>query len=494
MIPETSPKCEINPEPFARAYPFVVLLLALAAAVLGSSLATAAEKAVPAKKAPPSGPALSLDGYLSQVETGNVDVSAAKAASEGAGLRVGEAALIYSPTLDAQAQWVRDKRQSPFLTYDRFVNDTFEVGVSQMTPWGLHGRVSYNLTQTGYIGLGKPIYYYGSPKIELSLDLWRNFFGAETRGGHDAVEAAALATKYGQSYQAKVSRAGAENAYIQLAAARELDAVNRDSFDRAQEIYDWNQRRARLNLSEDSDLYQAQANLEAMRLNVEASSDALRSASRAFNQARGVDSDDVNESLVLPDAKSAKTPERAEMRDDVRAAREQQRAAGANARIGREKNKPTLQLYGEYARNSQDIEKSDAIDHSFDGNQPTTAIGVRFSMPLAVGTSSDARAGYAKEAAAADALADRKVFDQEVEWKDLVQKLNEAKARLAVAEKLAEIQKKKALNERNRLKRGRTTTYQSLMFETDYNQAEYRRIQTQSEVLSLLAQMKTFGG
>lgn len=480
MIPHPSSKYEIDSARFTPTPPIALLLLA-AAACFGASNATA-------------GSSLSLDQYLSEVETGNVEVTAAKAASEGAGLRVGEASLIYSPTLDAQAQWVRDKRQSPFLTYDRFVNDTFEIGVSQTTPWGLHGRLSYNLTQTGYVGLGRPIYYYGSPKIELALDLWRNFFGAEVRGQHDAAEASALAAKFGQSYVAKISRAGAENAYIQLAAARELDRVNRDSFERAKEIYEWNQRRARLNLSEDSDLYQAQANLESMRLSVEASADALRSASRAFNQARGIDSDDVPESLVLPDPKAAKTPERAEIRDDVRAAREQQRAAGANARIGREKNKPSLQLYGQYARNSQQLDKGDAIDRSFAPNEPTTAIGVRFSMPLAVLASSDARAGYAKEAAAADALAERKLFDQEIEWKDLVQKLSEAKARLAVAEKLADIQKRKALNERNRLKRGRTTTYQSLMFETDYNQAEYRRIQTQSEVLSLLAQMKTFGG
>jgi outer membrane protein TolC len=249
-----------------------------------------------------------------------------------------------------------------------------------------------------------------------------------------------------------------------------------------------------LNLSEDSDLFQAEANLESLRLSVASSADALRSASRAFNQARGIDSDDVPEVLALPDPKSVKTPERAQIRDDVRAAREQQRAASASAQLGIEKNKPSLEVYGAYARNSQDVAQNDAIRDSFHSDQPTNVIGVRLSVPLAVGASSDSRAGYAKERAAADALAEQKLFDQEVEWKDLVQKLSEAKARLEIAEKVADIQKKKALNERQRLKRGRTTTYQSLIFETDYNQAEYRRIQTQSEVLTLLAQMKTFGG
>lgn len=482
-------RCEIDPEPFARAYPFVVLLLGVLAAWLGSSFATAAERSPPAR-----GPSLSLDQYLFQVESGNTEVTAAKMASEGAGLRVSEAKIRYLPVLDARAEWLTDKRQSAFLSYNRFVNNSFEVGVAQLTPWGLSGRLSYNLTQTGYEGLGRPLYYYGSPRIELSLDLWRNLFGSETRAQHDAVEAGALSAKYSQSYQAKISRAAAENSYIQLAAARELDEVNRDSFERAKDIYGWNQRRSRLNLGEDSDLFQAEANLESLRLSVASSADALRSASRSFNRARGIDSDEVTENLELPDPKSVKTPERAQVRDDVRASREQQRALGANARIGAEKNKPGLQVYGTYARNSQEEDKNRAVTRSFDAEQPTKAIGVRLSVPLAMGSSSDARAGYTMEAVAAETMAERKIFDQEVEWKDLVQKLSDAKARLAVAEKLADIQRRKALNERSRLKRGRTTTYQSLIFETDYNQAEYRRIQTQSEVLSLLAQMKTFGG
>jgi outer membrane protein TolC len=484
---KTTAKCEIDPLPFARAYPFVIFLLALIAAWLGTGLATAAE-------------VLSLDQFLAQVESGNQNIVAAKTASQGAGLRLTESSLLYSPILDATAQWVHDKRHSPFLAYDQFVNDSFEVGISEQTPFGLHARLSYNLTQTGYEGLNfgtqasPPVYYYGSPKIELTFDLWRNLFGSETQSEHDLIEAGALATKYGQSYQAKASRAAAETAYIKLAAARELDLVNRNSFGHAQEIYDWNLRRSKLNLNENSDLYQAEANLESLRLSVAMSADALRSASRAFNQARGVDGDDVKEAIQLPDPKSVQTPQRAELRDDVRSAREQQRVASAQAQMGKEKNKPTLQLFGTYARNSQEVSKTDAFSESFNANEPTKAVGVRLSMPLLVGDSANARDGYGKERIAAEKLADQKIFDQEVEWKDLVQKLADAKERLTIAEKLADIQKRKSTNERDRLKHGRSTTYQSLIFETDYNQAEYQRIQTQSEVLSLLAQMKTFGG
>jgi outer membrane protein TolC len=55
------------------------------------------------------------------------------------------------------------------------------------------------------------------------------------------------------------------------------------------------------------------------------------------------------------------------------------------------------------------------------------------------------------------------------------------------------IQKKKVENERSRLKRGRSTTYQTLTFSQDYNSSEASRIQAQTQVLSILARMKTFG-
>ncbi len=470
----------------ARSYPFLVVLFALVSAWFS--------KANGAEKARVSGPELALEQYLTQAEGENKAITAAKEASEGASLRVGESSLIYSPIFETQALWMEDKRQSAFLSYDRFINNSLDVGISQLTPYGFRGKLSYNLTKTGYVGLGRPIYYYGSPKIELSVDLWRNFFGAETRAQHEALEAAALAAKYQQSYLVKANRARAESAYIQLAAARDLHVMNLSSLERAKDLYGWNAKRSRLNLGEDSDLFQAEANLESIRYAVVSSTDAIRTASRAFNQARGVDSDDVPETLTLPDPRRVKTPDRAPVRDDVRAAQEQQRAISAQAQLGSEKNKPSFEVFGTYARNSQEEQRGEAIERSFDATQPTKAVGVRLRVPLAVGTLRDAQRGYAREKVAAEILSTQRFFDQEIEWKDLSQKLEEAKNRLTFAEKLAAIQRKKTLNERRRLSRGRTTFYQTLIFENDYNQAELQRIRAQSEVLTLIAQMKTFGG
>jgi hypothetical protein len=55
------------------------------------------------------------------------------------------------------------------------------------------------------------------------------------------------------------------------------------------------------------------------------------------------------------------------------------------------------------------------------------------------------------------------------------------------------IQKQKSQNEQKRLSLGKTTTYQTLLFEQDYNQASAGRIQTEAEILELIARLKLLG-
>lgn len=440
---------------------------------------------------------LSMETFLSQVASENRDVRAAREASEGAGLRSSEATLVYSPILSAEFQRLNEgKTNSLFPTaYDKFYNDTYTLGISQQTSFGLKGKLSYTLASYDYVQTpDRPKFYEGLPRLELSQSILRNGFGSETRAQKEVLEASAIATQYSQSFQTKAIRAEAEGAYIKLAAARDLRRISEDSAKFAKEILDWNSRRVRLNLGEDSDLLQAQANMEARNLQLQSAVDAERTAARDLNRLRNIDGDEVSEKLVLPPV-STTIPARAQFRDDVRAAIEGTRVASAQARLGKERNRATLEIYGAYGLNSREAEGSKTISESLKTTAPPTSlIGIRFETPLLLGAKSDAVKGYSKEAVAAENLKDQKVFNQEVQWKELVLKLDEARKRYDISVKLADVQKRKAISERARLKRGRTTTYQTLLFDTDLNQAEATKVQSQSEVLQIIAQMKTFGG
>ena len=86
----------------------------------------------------------------------------------------------------------------------------------------------------------------------------------------------------------------------------------------------------------------------------------------------------------------------------------------------------------------------------------------------------------------------RKVFDQDREYNDLLTQFEDAKVRLDLTEKIASTQRVKTNNERNRLNNGRTTTFQVLSFELDSAQADILKIQTETDLLNIYAQLKIF--
>jgi outer membrane protein TolC len=446
---------------------------------------------------------LSLDGYLSQVEGKNENVVAGKKLSEGATLSAKEADLIYSPTLYAQTQWTtNDFRNSTFPdAYRSFFADNYTIGVKQLTPFGLSYGVSYLLSHQGFLGTidQKTLafvdrrFWEGTPKVDLTFSLLRNWMGAETKATEEVTRSASLISEFNTSYQVKATRAQAENAYFRVVSAQQLVHLYDNSLGDANDIYTLNNKRMRVNLGETSDVLQAEANVESSKLLLQSSRDDLRTASRDFNRLRNIDSDEVVEELVLPTIDNLTPPARAAVSDDVRAAQESAKLSAAQARLGKERNRPTLEVFGSYALNDRDLSASSTFTGSFQLGQQTTAFGLRFSMPLEFGTQSDTVKGFEMQREGAEALVGQKLFEQEVKWKELVQQLNEAKHRYNIAKSLSIIQKRKVENERTRLRQGRTTTYQTLIFNIDFNSAEATRIQAQATVLNILAQMKTFG-
>ena len=119
-------------------------------------------------------------------------------------------------------------------------------------------------------------------------------------------------------------------------------------------------------------------------------------------------------------------------------------------------------------------------------------MGFKFSVPLDLGASSDVRAGARKKVLAAQLAYQQKLQDQENDWRDLKEKLKNARERFEMSFAIEAAQKEKLDYERDRLKRGRTTTYQVLQFEKDYLDAEYSHASAGYEVLNLLAEANLY--
>ena len=446
--------------------------------------------------------ALSKDDFLRQVEEKNQSITASKLIVNGTSERANEGKLLFKPNFFAQAQTSADKKPTTNLGSqgDRTDYQLLKAGISEQFNFGLQTQLSYTTSHTKIYD-SSPIYLPvssfndGAATLEITQSLWRNFLGSETQSMEAAITAQSQASKHTENFKIKSLLSQAETLYWSLSQMRKVVQVEKESLERARKIREWAQNRLKSGLAESADFLQADANYKARDYELKSSLQDLKNLQRSVNSLRGIDGDVIDEDLEAVNSaniKTLSTPKKEDLRDDTKAALELEKITRANAEVSIQKNKPTFELYGSYTLNGRDPNKSEAISNSFKTDHDTKAIGLRFNAPIDFMSTSDNISGYKNEQIAAKENYQRKFFEQEQSWNDLVSKLEDAKIKLALIEKIEEAQKIKATNERDRLNRGRTTTFQVLNFEQDYAQSQLSRIQSETNILNIYAQLKVF--
>lgn len=445
---------------------------------------------------------LTLDNFLRQVEEKNQAMIASHLIVEGAEERSDEGKLIFRPSIFAEAQAAIDKKPTTNISAqgDRTDNNFVSAGVLQQFSFGLQGKVGYNFSHTKIYNASPaflPVsdFHDGAATLELSQSLWRNFWGRESRSQGAIITAQALATKHAENYKIQATLAQAESLYWTLSQIRKVVKVQKESLERAQKIRVWNQNRLKSGLGENSDFLQSDANYKAREYELKSTTQDLKTLQRSVNSLRGVDSEILDEELESMDSDKIKNlvlPSKEDLREDTKAALEIQKISKANAELSIEKNKPTFEVYGSYRLNGRDPQSGVAWTNSLRTDHDTRAIGLRFVTPLDFGTLNNNINGYKKEQIAAEQNFQRKLFEQEQQWNDLASRFEDAKIKLSLVEKIEEAQKVKASNERERLNKGRTVTFQVLNFEQDYAQSELARIQNETNILNIYSQLKIF--
>lgn len=445
---------------------------------------------------------LRLEEYLSEIRQSNETYQGTTALSQGANAASEEALLPFKPQFFSNLQYTDDQRQTvaPIFEGIRTVTDLAQVGIKQLFDFGLQAQLSYNISQTVLFGVS-PLLVPESSLITSGLSLqftqplWQGSFGRLNAENRKATETQDLSNAYTNAYQAKVTVADAESRYWNLAIARETVRVQEESTDQTVAIRDLDRRRARSHLIDESDLLTAEAQAESKKLDLQNAIDNERVAARSFNSARGIDSDEVPETLPLPDPESMRRlrpPPRSEMRDDVKAAQQSEISMVARSDMARENLLPALNLTGTVSTNGLDPSVGTSVGDTLTVQYPYYSIGLSLSFPLDFGAVDSIRRAYAEQIRGQELVYHRKLFDQENEWNDLVRRLHEAQDRLALAVRVQEAQKLKFDRERARYRRGLTTTYQVIQYELDYLNAELGRLQLQGSIYGLLAQMKPY--
>lgn len=445
---------------------------------------------------------LPLSEYLKQVREHHGGFQAADLKTAGFAEQSREKIMLYLPSLMAKGRYLHDEKPtgSPDFMGTKTRAKSLSLGISETSPLGLRGSLTYELNSVTLEGINPVLVplastVEGRPTLELSQPLWRNFFGSETRAQMNLLESKALANSYAEKFRAKQVLTDAEMTYWKTLLAKRLIQLREETRNRAVTLREWSKRRVSLQLADRSDLLQAEAALKLRELELDRALNDAREMNRRFNSLRGIDTDSIEEGFETPSLKELaelQLPNRSPMRDDTKAAEFASRAGAAAAKLVYARGLPTLELSGSLALNSRESTTSDAIDRSFGTAHPTYAIALTLSTPLHFFGAHDLRAGAEKEEIASELEFKRRAFEESQEWKNLEDRFKSAQARLSLVQALEDSQKLKVLNEQERLKKGRTTTYQVLIFEEDYSSAKLNRLTSETEVLSFYAQLKTF--
>jgi outer membrane protein TolC len=451
--------------------------------------------------------ALTYDEYIQQVKSDNLSYSASQESIRSFELLKKKAKLVSAVKVYATSErgFIEQNQALAIFSYNRIYTQNNRFGLSYDSEIGLKTNLYYTLNNSQYKNLNTSRFPNPSlansstqaiPTIELSLPLWQNGFGRSTRAQRDSLYYNNQAQKLNAKALAISELIDAEKTYWFLVYARKALEIQKRALESAKKIYDYVYKKERMNLGEKSDVLQAKALVESRELFFKQAQNNEIIASRNFNQKRYINSEIVEEKLEDFDIKKLEkivfSSVKPQDRIDVKAKKALMKSMIANSKIEEENNKPSLNVYGSYSMTQIERSRDLALQNSFDSKGRAGKIGVEFSMPLNIGLSSDIRLGARKAISSEKINYRSELANQDLHWQNLVQNLHNYQENLKLALAIESAQKAKLENERKLLKQGRTSTYQILVFEQDYSNAELNAQEMAYKFHQFLADKKLY--
>ncbi len=445
---------------------------------------------------------LALSDYLEQVKSKNSQAQALKKNIEAYKNRVEEGEQLTTPQLFGEYNLVDDKKETMMVNMqgDRTKAMSWKAGLKQQTPFGLLASAYLTTQRTNIHGVSSVFvpqndWAESAAVLELRQSLWKNSFGAATRGDRDAINAGNRLQWMQNRFALKNLLQEAETTYWTLASLNQIVKLQQGNVERAKKLRDLMSSRLKMKLVDDVDAMQAQASLETRELELKASMDERAAAMRAFQTLRGLDSDSTEELQDLPIqewlAKPKALPNNPR-REDFEMKRAQSLVTEAKAKAGKSKVQPELDVYAKFAANGRDASITESYKEVNVGEHPGWMVGVSVSVPLDLLLYSDLNASYRQERQAAQDMMAQANFEEERTWKDSIRRSADAQARFESALNLEKLQEKIVTRERQRLMNGRTTTFQLITQEQTLAAAQIQRVKNQLDFVRTSNGLKTF--
>lgn len=445
---------------------------------------------------------LSLQEYLKQVSNQNGKFLAAAKLAKSFELREVEGRGDFNPTLTGNIYY-SDSHLAPLTSLSTTQTITWGGSLGLQTKLRTGTDVSFSYSALNYNYVGSPLYYpppfyYNSPTLTLSQPLWKDFWGAYSKANEEAQVAALKAQALVQLFTEQQILFNAEMAYWKLSLYKQIVQFDLDGIGRTERILKWNEKRVSMNVSDKADVLEAQAAVKLKQLALQSDLEIMRQTASQFNILRGVEGDQVNDSLAAMDSVIAKRIseeiKQTAVRFDVLAEQTNAEAQRARAEASLETLKPDVKLYGTGQLSGNNSNFNTALNNSWTTNYPLYTVGLKFSVSLDVDLVQRASEGHRAAVQASEYSYARSKLELAQEWTDLKKRWADVLRRLDMARELETLQKEKLDHERVRFSHGRTTSFQVLQFEGHYSEAQLTRLRMENEALLIKAQARLFNG
>lgn len=429
---------------------------------------------------------LGLDAYLDQVRQGDPQLRSARALDAAYALQAKQPLTAFSPQLSAVL--ARDDDQSvpalPAFSPEHIQSTQWGVGLGKLFDTGTYVDLSYaaDLTAMGFPAamaqqLGPLPPSYGQQlSLTVAQPLWRNWMAAEVQAAVDAATAGADASRAGNRYGAQAQLFQARQAYIQLCTVRQVILIQQESLKRNQKILQWTQAKVADNLADKVDVLQVQAAIQEVALGLSQNREDEAKDRALFNTFRGVSPDAVVEDLD-PLAVPAALPAPVPGRQDLLAAQAALKASDAMVRQVEQSFTPDLSVFATLGLNARQPEGGPTTADLWQAEHPERLFGVKFTANLDWPLYHQVLAGARRARGSGEALVEDKRQQVAKDWENLHRAWEGMQERLGLARQLEVLQREKADREKVRYQDGRTTDFQVLRFEDDYNLSRVQTLQ-----------------
>ncbi|MDR2666166.1 MAG: TolC family protein [Endomicrobium sp.] len=340
--------------------------------------------------------------------------------------------------------------------------------------------------------LPKPKSIFLTPSLSLQQSLWKDVNGVFTKAVISKEQAVIRSGLYLLEYEIENILLRAKFAYWDLAYSKTVIDFKKLSLERARKILNWTQKKYDMDLSEKSNLLQAQAAVKSKELDLNRAYETEKRAIKEFNQFLNIeDGSVIKYELEKFEKKSVsfkdKTiPEKKRVRADVLSALENVHIALCDQIIFQKSLGAELALKGSFDCNVT----NGGIYEKKQIGRLNYSIGLEYTLPLDFRLRRSINKSYKLAKLSTQESAEYAVIKESNEWLQILDDWNSAKNRLKLAGEIERIQIQRHKEDENLLRKGRSTTYFVLKSEQELDDAALNVLQSILDLIKIYEKAK----